>query len=211
MRPLCGLNLCALNEPRLVCSRDYNYIIWIYYNIERDMGFFWLSCFGGFLVSAVMQAGAEIFFLLIFFFLLEWPLGSIWPHSQAEVGLSFGCWAQESRSRCSGSWSGGIPAARVSRDPSYLKWFQGLQEAWSKIKRSFKDRLDVENSSWLSKYPAEFLLEKNSMCKAVSFPDYEGWGTRERDFYFYDLRKRVGLKRFSQLESLLLRKGNKLL
>lgn len=56
--------------------------------------------------------------------------------------------------------------------PSRLKCFQGLQEAWSEMRRSFKDRLDVENSSWLSKYPAEFLPEKNSMCKFVRFPDY---------------------------------------
>lgn len=82
---------------------------------------------------------------------------------------------------------------------------------WSKMKRSFKDRLDVENSSWLSKYPAESLLENNSMCKTVSLPDYEGWGTRERNFHFYKLGKHVGLKRFSQLESLLLRKGNRFL
>lgn len=56
--------------------------------------------------------------------------------------------------------------------PSRLKCFQGLQEAWSEMRRSFKDRLDVENSSWLSKYPAEFLPKKNSMCKFVHFPGY---------------------------------------
>lgn len=50
---------------------------------------------------------------------------------------------------------------------------------WSEMKRSFKDRLDVENSSWLSKYHAEFLLERNSMCEFVSFPDYLGWDRRE--------------------------------
>lgn len=82
---------------------------------------------------------------------------------------------------------------------------------WSEMKRSFKDRLDVENSSWLSKYPAELLLEKNSMCKAVFSPDYEGWDARERNFYFYRLRKHVGLKLFSPLEGLLLRKGNRFL
>jgi len=52
------------------------------------------------------------------------------------------------------------------------------------MKTSFKDRLDAENSSRLSQYPAEFLLEKNPMCKAVSFPDYEGWDARERNFCF---------------------------
>lgn len=106
---------------------------------------------------------------------------------------------------------GGMAAMRVSRDLLYLKWFQGRQEAWSEMKRSFKDHLDVKNCSWLSKYPAEFLLEKISMCKAVSFPDYEGWDTRERNFYFHKLRKHVGLRLFSQLESLLLRKGNRFL
>lgn len=83
--------------------------------------------------------------------------------------------------RCSRSAGTPNAAMGVSRDPSCLKGFQGPQEAWSKIKRSFKDRLDVENSSWLSKYPAELLLEKNSMCKAVCLPDDEGWDARERE------------------------------
>lgn len=69
---------------------------------------------------------------------------------------------------------------RTSRVPSYSKWFQWLQDVWSEMKRLLKNHLDGEKSSCLRKYPAEFLLENNLMCKVVSFPDYEEWDLREK-------------------------------
>lgn len=143
---------------------------------ERDMGVFWSGCIGTFLISAVMWAESEVFIFSAGVTsqqhltlqpsqgrFVPWPLG---PGDAPGPG-------QEAVLECQ-------TPTRASRIPSYSKWFQWLQDVWSEMKRLLKNRLDGEKSSCLRKYPAEFLLENNLMCKVVSFPDYEGWDLREK-------------------------------
>lgn len=148
------------------------------YKIERDMEFFWPGSTGTFLISAVMWAESEVF-------LLELPHGSTWPGSQARVGLFLGHWAQDSPSRCTRCWSGSDPGMpnnshQGKQSPIILKVVSMTSGCVVRNGEVVQESFRCRKSSCLSKYPAEFLLENNLMCKTVSFPHYEGWDLREK-------------------------------